>query len=447
MTQTDLYRRHLETLDQQLEKALECASRKGASFDAVLFHSGRAATYHRDDEAVPFRPSAHFRRWAPLDGPEHVVLARPGRRPKVVRVRPRDYWYDNSPPPTSYWEEAVDFAEVETFSQIKDVLGSLARTAYAGPSREAAGELSLPLEPDELMAPLDWYRAYKTEHEMDRIAAACEKSARGHQAARKSFKSWASEREIHWKYLEASDQLEHEVPYVNIIALDEKAAVLHYQGKRGAENAPGKVLLADAGAGCEGYAADITRTWAQPDCDEVFLTLLNAMDAIERDLVDMVTPGRPYLEIHLEAYRRVSQLLIEVGIVKTSLEEAVDQRLTSAFFPHGVGHQIGLQVHDVGGHQASPEGGEVPPPDDHPFLRNTRILEPGHVVTIEPGLYFIPLLLDPLRSGGEATSIDWRLVDRLLPHGGVRIEDNVVCNGDGPRDLTRSLIEGPRGVL
>lgn len=448
MTDTDRYRQHLATLDQQLARALETAARKGSGYDAVVFHSGRAAVYHRDDEGVPFRASAHFRRWTPLDGPEHVVLARPGATPRVVQVRPRDYWYDTSAPPPSYWEDAVDLAEVESFKAVKGALDLPARTAYVGPTPEAAEELGLPaaaVEPEELMAPLDWLRAYKTEHEISLVARAAEKTAKGHERARKAFKSWSSEREIYWAYLEASDQLELENPYVPIVALDEKAAFLHYQEKRGAEAAPGKVLLIDAGAAHEGYAADVTRTWAQDDCDGVYLTLLDAVDRLERELVALVTPGRPYLEIHLAAYRGISRLLVETGLVKASVDEAVERRITSAFFPHGVGHQIGLQVHDVGGHQAGPEGGKAPPPEEHPFLRNTRILEPGHLVTIEPGLYFIAMLLEPWRSGSDAAVIDWDLVDRLTPHGGIRIEDNVVCTGGEPCDLTRPLLAGPRG--
>lgn len=448
MTETvkELYRRHLEVLDEALARSLAYAETNGRPFDAVVFHSGRVAAYHRDDEAVPFRPSAHFRRWVPpLDGPEHVVLARPGAKPRVVRVRPRDNWYDTSAPPPSYWEDAVDFVEVESFAEVGGAIGPFSRTAYVGPSAEAAAELGLAaaVEPAELMAPLDWFRAYKTELEVSRLQLAAERSARGHEAARKAFRSWSSEREIHWTYMQAAELLE--TPYASIVALDDKSAILHYQGKRGADAAPGKVLLLDAGAYAEGYASDITRTWAQDDCHEVYRTLLDAVDRLERDLVAMVTPGRPYLEIHLEAYRRISRLLVEVGLVKVGVEEAVASRLTSAFFPHGVGHHLGLQVHDVGGHQADPEGGKSPPPEEHPFLRNTRILEPGHVVTIEPGIYFIPMLLDPWRSGDGAGSVDWGLVDRLLPHGGIRIEDNVVCTGDGPRDLTRSLIAGPRG--
>ena len=83
------------------------------------------------------------------------------------------------------------------------------------------------------------------------------------------------------------------------------------------------------------------------------------------------------------------------------------------------------------------------PPAEYRFLRNTRILEPGQVVTIEPGIYFTPTLLDPLRAGADADAVDWQLVDRLVPFGGIRIEDNIVCRQGDPEDLTRGLIEGP----
>jgi Xaa-Pro dipeptidase len=274
---------------------------------------------------------------------------------------------------------------------------------------------------------------------------ACRKAADGHRQAKQAFEHGASEREIHRAYLQGSDQMEAESPFSSIVALDEKAAILHYQGKRGEEAAPGRVLLLDAGAGFDGYAADVTRTWVRPGADSTFRALVEGLDSLERDLVAMVAPGRPYPEIHLEAHRRVAQLLVAVGVLRTSAEEAVARRLTRAFFPHGVGHQLGIQVHDVGGRQASPEGGEVPPPDEH-VLRNTRTLEAGHVVTIEPGVYFIPMLLDPLRQGEAAHLVDWSLVDLLAPYGGARIEDDVLATEAGARDLTRPKIEGPRGV-
>jgi Xaa-Pro dipeptidase len=139
----------------------------------------------------------------------------------------------------------------------------------------------------------------------------------------------------------------------------------------------------------------------------------------------------------------VAALLAEAGVIKVGVDEAVERGLARAFMPHGVGHHLGLQVHDVGGHQAGPDGGTAPPPDDHPFLRNTRTLEPGHLVTIEPGFYFIPMLLEPLRAGEHAAAVDWKLIERLERCGGARIEDDVLCTEDGRRDLSRPYLPGP----
>jgi len=442
-----LYRDHLAVLDRALADAVERAGRAGIAVDGVAFHAGRERVYHRDDEAIVHHPAAHFRRWVPpLAGPDHVVAARPGSRPKVVVVQPRDFWYEVAPPPASYWQDAVDLVVVERFEDVAAALGSTAGLAYAGPDGEAAAALGIPdalVEPDALMLPLDWHRAVKTPLEVAHLRRAAALAAAGHAAAREAFEAGACEREIHWRYLEGAGHLERELPYGTIVALDDKSAILHYQNKRGEGASAGHVLLVDAGAQDAGYAADITRTWTGPGADPLFRELNERMDAAERELVAMVAPGRSYVDIHLAAHRHVAAMLADTGIVTTSADEAFDLGLTRAFLPHGVGHHLGLQVHDVGGRQRAPEGGTVPPPEHHPFLRNTRTLEPGHVVTIEPGLYFIPLLLDPLRSGPHAARIDWATVDRLIPCGGTRIEDNVLCTEDGFDDLTRHLCPGP----
>lgn len=440
------YQRHLETLDHQLGESLAVADRLGMVIEGVLFHAGRLAYRHQDDQPFSFTATPHFRRWLPLEGPEHVLLARPGQRPVVVRVQPEDYWYDTTPAIESYWEEHVELMQVARFEDIPTVLGDLPRVAYIGNSPEAAAALGIDrslVEPDALLAPLDWYRSYKTDHEIELSRRAAVMAANGHAKARELFLQGASERQIHWAYLEASDQLEYEVPYETIVAFDSKAAILHYQGKRGPEAAPGKVFLLDAGAAFQGYAIDVTRTWATDRADDEMHAIIGGVDALERHLVAMVTSGRPYLDIHIEAHRGTARLLAEVGVYRCSAEEAFDRGLTHPFLPHGVGHQLGLQVHDVAGFMAGPEGGKVPPPSAYPYLRNTRIIEEGHLLTIEPGVYFIPLLLDPLRQGADCGVIDWQLVDRLLPLGGVRIEDNILCTEDGPEDLTRPLIPGP----
>jgi len=449
MLNAGLYRRHLEVLDQRLTDALERAGRQGLALGGVLFHAGRAQTYHADDEEIVFWATPHFRRWVPLAGPEHVVLARPGRKPLVVRVLPRDYWFDLAPPPASYWEQEVELKDVESFEQVASALGSLNRIAYVGNSAEAASTLGIEadrVEPAALMAPLDWHRASKTDYEIALMEQAARMAAQGHARAREAFVAGATELEIHYAYLRGVEQLERQLPFGTIVALDHKASILHYQHKRGAESVPAKLLLLDAGASFGGYASDVTRTWVSPDCDPTMIALVHGMDRLEQELVAQVRPGQSYVEIHEAAHRGVAELLAESGIVKTGAAAAFERGLTRTFLPHGVGHHLGIQVHDIGGRQAGPEGGTLPPPKSYPFLRNTRTLEPGHVVTIEPGLYFIAMLLEPLRQGEHGAEIDWGLVERLSRFGGVRIEDNVVCTSDGARDLTRPLIPGPRGV-
>ncbi len=445
MTETKLYAEHLARLDSWLADSLELAAKSGPALRGVLFHAGRSATYHADDQEIAFFSCPHFRRWTPLAGPEHVLLAVPGKTPIAVRVRPTDYWYDTTPPPHSYWEEALRLEEVASFAQISSVLGSLEGIAYVGNSPQAAAEVGIDeslVEPPALMAPLDWYRAVKTDHEIRLMRVAAEKGAAGHMAGREAFLAGGSEREIHWAYLRGSDQIERELPFEAIVALDQKASILHYQHKRGREAAPGKVLLLDAGAGFEGYASDITRTWVHDDVPAEFRSLLEAMDGLERDLVAMVTPGRCYTEIHMECHRRIAALLAETGVFKVGGEEAFTRGLTLPFMPHGVGHHLGIQVHDIGGRQAGPAGGVIAPPERHPFLRNTRRLEEGQVVTIEPGLYFIEILLTPLRAGQDASAINWDLVEELMPCGGIRIEDDILCRPT-PEDLTRALVPGP----
>jgi Xaa-Pro dipeptidase len=118
-------------------------------------------------------------------------------------------------------------------------------------------------------------------------------------------------------------------------------------------------------------------------------------------------------------------------------ESAVESGVSSAFFPHGIGHGIGVQVHEVAGFAASDSGGTIDRPAGHPYLRLTRVLEPGMVVTIEPGLYFIDMLLGKLRANGHGDAVDWARVDAFRPYGGIRIEDDVACTDGEPENLTR----------
>jgi Xaa-Pro dipeptidase len=425
-----LFARHLERLQAETETALSATGH-----DSLVVSSGAPLGYFADDQDAPFRPTPHFAHWCPLEGPHHLLQLVPGRRPRVVRYAPRDYWYEQGGVTDPFWLTAFELEEAADVAAAWRALGASPRAAYLGNEVERAVAAGLASNPAALVARLDWLRSYKDDYEVRSIEEATKLGARGHRAAREAFAAGASELEIHHSFVRAVGVTEAELPYTTIVALDEKGATLHYENKR--KTGGGRVLLLDAGAQVRRYACDITRTTVAPSCDPRFVELVRGMETLEKELAAAATPAKPYLSVHLEAHRGVARLLAALGLVKVKAEEALERGLTHPFLPHGVGHHLGIQVHDVAGRQADPSGTPVPPPPEHPYLRNTRVIEPGHVFTIEPGLYFIPMLLRPFREGKDAEAFDWVAIDALVPLGGVRVEDNVVVTAEGPRNLTR----------
>jgi Xaa-Pro dipeptidase len=299
------------------------------------------------------------------------------------------------------------------------------------PATEGLGDY----DPPAVTGPLDYARAIKSAYEIECMVRATAAGVRAHRAAERAFREGASEYEVHLAYCAAAGAREQELPYNNIIAFDRHAAVLHYQVLDRVRPAGVKSFLIDAGAQHAGYACDITRTYAAEAGE--FLDLIRSVDAVQQQLADRVRPGVDYRDIHLEAHRALAGVLVRHGLVTGSAEAAVESGLTSVFFPHGIGHLLGIMVHDASGFAAGPGGGTRDKPEGHPYLRLTRVLEPGFVVTIEPGLYFIDSLLDAARADGRGRAIAWPRVDALRPYGGVRVEDDVVAQAGSPRNLTR----------
>jgi Xaa-Pro dipeptidase len=430
-----LFARHVDRLQEETAKSLA-----DTGYGSLVVSSGAPHTYFADDQDAPFHATPHFGHWCPLGGPHHLLHVVPGRRPRLIRCAPEDYWYEQGGVTDPFWLDAFDFAEAGSADAAWAAVGHPARAAYVGNETDRAARAGLAANPSPLVARLDWTRSYKDDYEVRCLEEATVLGARGHEAARAAFAAGASELEIHYAFVAAVGVPEAQLPYPTIVATDEKAATLHYESKRKLRDR--RVLLLDAGAQARGYACDITRTTPAPGCDPRYVALVTRMDALERELASASTPGRPYLEVHLEAHRGVAGMIADLGLVKVSAEEAWERGFTHPFLPHGVGHHLGIQVHDVAGRQRDREGTPAPPPPDHPYLRNTRTIEPGHVLTIEPGLYFIPMLLRAFRSGPHASSFDWDAIDALTPYGGVRVEDNVLVTASGPRNLTREQLPG-----
>jgi Xaa-Pro dipeptidase len=439
----DLYIDHLARVCAMTTEALRVCADAGSVFDGIVLHSGSSQSYHAQDREIAFQPLPHFTRFAPVPAPDHFVVYRPATPPTLVRVVPRDFWYEPIGEPDAVWQAVLHASVVESLEQARAALGDVRGCAYVGDCPAFAESMGIPrpdVEPAALMSALDWYRAEKTPYEIASIREAAGIAAAGHRAARAQAEAKASERAIHAAYLEATGLLEMQTPYTNIIAWDDRAAILHYQSKRREAPQPGHVFLIDAGASARGYASDITRTYCYAGVHPAFPAILRAMHDLQRELVSGMRPGVSFLALHAAAVLGVCRILREVGVLRVEAAEAVAREVSHAFFPHGLGHHLGLQVHDVGGHLQSPHGERRAPPPHWPALRTTRDLAPGHVVTIEPGLYFTPLLLEELRASRHAECVAWELVDQLRPCGGIRIEDDVLVTADGPEDLTRPLV-------
>ena len=427
-----LYPAHLGTLRQRTDTAL---ARGG--FDCLVVPAGNAHYEFLDDRSYPFAVNPHFKHWLPVTkAPGSWIVYTPGQKPRLIYLQPRDYWHVVPDAPAGYWVDHFDIRVIHEAGEARALLpASALRTAFLGEANTALGDLA-PNNPEAVLNHLHYHRAYKTDYELAMMRVASKLGARAHRAAEASFRDGASEYAIHMAYLGAVRETENELPYSNIIALNQHGAVLHYTDLNRAPPAHAHSFLIDAGASFHGYASDITRTYAGADAAE-FKTLVDAVDAAQRGFAGKVRAGQSYPELHVHAHHVLAGILRDQGFIRMSAESAVESGVSSVFFPHGLGHLIGLQVHDVAGFQRDEGGGTIDKPAGHPYLRLTRTIEPRMVMTIEPGIYFIDMLLAELKGKPQARDIDWERVDRFRHFGGIRIEDDVACTEGAPENLTR----------
>lgn len=437
---------HLGVISERWERSLAFAG-----YDAAIVAAGSSRNYFLDDQSPPHRVNPHFLQWCPSESAEgSALLISPGKRSTLYFLQPDDYWHQ--PPELPEWaahyEVQVHSDPAALASAIEHAaLASGNHIAYVGEPGRSEDENFLPqdLNPSLLLNHLHFDRALKTPFELSCMRQATARAVTGHLAARDAFEQGKSEFTINLAYLAASEQLATELPYSNIVALNEHAGVLHYQHYDRLPPSELRSFLIDAGGSHHGYAADITRTYAGESRSE-FADLINLLDRAQLDLIDDIVPGRAYLDLHISMHQRLATVLETAGLVNCSADTAFEAGLTESFLPHGLGHLIGLQTYDVGGQQSGAEGGLSPPPDNYSALRLTRVLEAGMPVTIEPGLYFIPQLLSAARSGPNADLINWSTVDSLTPYGGIRIEDNIVLRHLGGGGGNHGEIGGETGV-
>ncbi len=425
-----LYKQHLEVVQDRYARALSASE-----YESVAIHAGALHMIFLDDMPYPFKVNPHFKSWLPvLDNPHCFVVFTAGSRPRLVFYQPVDYWHKVPDAPSGFWVDSFDVVMISTPQEAASHMPK-ARCAYIGePDSLFESWNFAAVNPPALLEHLNYDRAWKTDYEIECMREANLLGARAHVAAEKAWRNGASEYEIHLEFMRVTGHVEHQLPYGNIIAFNENAAVLHYQHQERISPKDRHSFLIDAGAQYHGYASDITRTYTHAT---EFQDLIDAVETFQQEICSEVRPGTDYRTLHLSAHRHVADVLSKFDLIKASADEILEKKITSYFFPHGLGHYIGLQVHDVGGFSADRDGAVIPKPDGHPFLRLTRMIEPRQSFTIEPGLYFIESLLAELKASAHSMLVDWQNVDAMRKFGGIRIEDDLVVTETGNINLTR----------
>ena len=283
----------------------------------------------------------------------------------------------------------------------------------------------------DLREALDELRIVKTPGEVAFLRRASAATAAGHLAAMRIARAGLTEYQVQAE-LEREFQRAGcpQLGYSSIVAGGSRSAVLHYH-HNAARLGRNDLLLIDAGAEYRGYTADVTRTFPvsgrftgrQRDVYEVVL-------AAQERCIDQARAGRTSIELQVLAETVLAEGLRSLGLLRGGTDELVESEAVRVFFPHGIGHTLGLDVHDVQGGRKR----RLPKPRTGKLRFRAR-LEPGFVITIEPGVYFIAALLhDPEKRRRHRRRVDFDLAERFLDFGGVRIEDDVLVRAEGPPD-------------
>jgi len=270
---------------------------------------------------------------------------------------------------------------------------------------------------------------------MRRGAAA---TAAGYAAIQPLLKPGVSERtlqiELEAEYFRHGAQ---STGYDSIVGIGAQSAVFHGAPSPDRIARDGDFILIDSGAQIDRYVTDVTRTYVAGQPSAFQRDLYQAVLSAQVRAIDRCRPGAEWKDIHFATAVDMMGSLVAMGVLKGNPESLVAQDAHMLFYPHGLGHMLGLGVRDASGLEP---GRKKDPRNCLKSLRMDLILRPGYIVTVEPGMYFIPALLDdPARRAKYRDSVNWDLVDQHKHLGGVRIEDNLLVTAGTPENLTAAI--------
>jgi Xaa-Pro aminopeptidase len=417
--------------DQLERRRRAVAERWNLDSEVVLIGAGEPLHVPgRADRTYPFRSHSEYFYFTDSE--------RPGG---VLAYDPQEGWVDFVSPVTDeerLWSGGVErenggvpVTELPGWLEKRQgrriaVLGSPVDPATSDPELEPA-----------LRYGLNDVRRRKDGAELERMRAAERATAAGFAAIQPLLRPGVTEREVQIE-LEAeffragADSLGFET----IVGGGPHSAVLHFM-PTARPFGEGELVLIDAGGEVRAYASDITRTYpASGTLDPEQAELHSLVRAANVAATKACLAGTEWRDVHRTAALVIGEGLVDFGLLRGEPESLLEQGAITIFFVHSIGHMVGLGIRDAGDRLEGRDGNYP----GYPRMRYDRPLEPGHVVTIEPGIYFVPSLLDDreLRERHRDT-VDWERTDRMMDFGGIRIEDNVLVTEDGYEVLTADV--------
>jgi Xaa-Pro aminopeptidase len=287
-------------------------------------------------------------------------------------------------------------------------------------------------------------RSTKEAQEIEAIDRACDVGYAMHTTAQLLIKPGVTERFIGGQVDGIARSLANQVSFATIFS--QHGEIMHGNPSE-AKLEDGRLVLCDAGCELDDYCSDHTRTMpVNGKFTQRQLEIYSIVEACHDYVLEVAKPGVKYFDVHMAVCRMMTDRLKELGLMKGDTEEAVKAGAHAMFLPHGLGHMMGMDVHDMEGLGQIYVGfDEETRPNLEQFgtncLRMGRRLQEGFVVTDEPGIYFIPQLIDEWKASGHCKEfLNFDKLETYKDFGGIRIEDDVLITKDGCRFLGQKRI-------
>ncbi|ROV92297.1 hypothetical protein VSDG_07257 [Cytospora chrysosperma] len=363
----------------------------------------------------------------------------------VPPVDPESVIWSGLPTSTSEALEQYDIDHVQYSTDVNVSLAHLANTSktiYAIPGQVSDHITFLEFDIKNmsiLKEAIQYCRAVKSDYEVALMQKANDISSAAHKAVMQKARHAANEAELEAVLLhECVKKGAKNQAYGTIVASGRAASTLHYVPNDQPLAAKLNLLL-DAGCEVDCYASDITRTFPiSGKFTSESRAIYDIVLKMQLESIAMLKEGVVWDDVHANAHRIAIDGLLELGILKGDREEIFQSRTSVAFFPHGLGHYLGMDTHDTGGDPNYEDKDTM-----FRYLRKRGALPAGSVITVEPGIYFCKFIIDPaLKDPGTAQFIDTDVLERYWDVGGVRIEDNVLITQEGCVNLT-TVVKDP----